>query len=106
MDKQQRGLLLVAQEEAQAQIKQLTDKLKAFGQEVSRFAQSLSSQTERVVFKDAPDGLSAYPSDVVIGNAPFAWDKIPSKESIAELILELKRQQQSLKDVQLQLQQK
>lgn len=105
MDKQARGLLLVEREEAEANVKQITERLKKISQKLIALANSLNSSPQNVVFSNAPGDLSVVPHDFR-GAYSSAWEDIPDKEEIARLTQQLRKEQARLAEIRKQLQSK
>ena len=102
MDKEERGRLLVEQEEADTRISVIRNDLAAMGQILKGFADAILSNPENIVFGNAPHGLGNIPTNLT--NVPtFNWDEIPKIEQIAQLIQDLRRAKNRLSDIQRSL---
>lgn len=102
MDKQQRGTLLVDQEETQKKISSIKGKLAVMGQFLKDLGDAILLEPENIVFPDAkPTELGKAP--LLKNPRSFNWDKFPKKEDIAQLIQDLRHEQYRLSDIQRSL---
>ncbi|MDI6761451.1 MAG: hypothetical protein QME83_00315 [Thermodesulfobacteriota bacterium] len=99
MDKQQRGILLADQEEAEQKINEIKNKLIPMGQFLKTLSEMLLLQPENIAFTNAK------PPE--LGNAPFQtnlryfnWDEFPQREDMARLIQDLRHEQNRLANIQ------
>jgi hypothetical protein len=102
MDKQERGLLLADQEEAENKIASIKKQLHGMATIWKDLALSIISNPERVVFSNAPEGLGNIPPSL-IGAPTFIWEQIPQREVIAQLIQDLRKEMFRLEDIQRRL---
>ena len=103
MDKQQRGLLMVEQEESEKKITEIKNKLMGMGQILKELGNAMLSKSENIIFSNAPSGLGDAPIDFM--HAPsFNWDKLPKFEQIAKLIQELRNEEKRFLDIKRSLQ--
>jgi hypothetical protein len=102
MDKQERGFLLVEQEDTEKELKDLRDKLIDMGKHLVRFGSEIASNPVEVSFANAPSGLDNLPS-TLLSDPSFDWNTIPDKETIARLIQELRQIEDRLKEVHRRL---
>jgi hypothetical protein len=102
MDKQERGLLLADQEEAEHNIARIKNQLHNMGTMWKDLGLSIISHPEGVVFSNAPEGFGNIPSSL-IGAPSFNWDQIPKKEIVAQLVQDLRKEMSRLEDIQRRL---
>lgn len=105
MDKQERGLLLVDQQELEKKINTIKEQLRNMGTKGKEFLDAVILNPEKVNFSMAPaefDEFNVIPSDYLKARA-YKWADIPEKKDIAKLIQDLRAAIDQLADINRKL---
>lgn len=105
MSDQDRGALLLQQEQIQNQIQQIRQQLTTASQMMSRFAAQLTQRPENIVFSNAPSPLGNFGPELM-GAPSIEWNQLKGAlglEGIAQLIQDLRAKEKELQQVQQRL---
>jgi hypothetical protein len=90
MEKTTQEFLLVHQQEAEDEVRKLTEELSRMGKILTHLGTEVMKTPANVLFINAPVGLGEIPSELV-GAPTFNWDELPDRVVLARRIKALRR---------------
>lgn len=100
MNKEERGKLLVEQEDINHAIAEMEKQLREYGSRLNALANSIMNNPVVARFANVPIDILGDQPKLPVSSNVLDWNKIPDKESVVRLTLELQRKKADLQAIQ------